>query len=508
MAIFGNHGKFSERLKKILFFRKKKINNNQIENIKIEDSKEIYTKFSKVMAAVPGVVYGALSDVNKTYDKANNVLLSKSEEFKNQSNKEMVYRGQDELQYSSLIYKSQKTDKKSKRELIEAINMGSLIEKQSVPIQNRGINDVDLANQGRIQELEKSIINLIKKNLIKIVNEMEILQSELYILSEVNGENKVLIECQRELDQVKNMLCKIDKLKEQYDFLKDNYDFEYLLEIDNNDLVDKIIELRDSFDTEKLKNVSTDYKLLDVYRYLYLKIDDLQEKTVIFEEKKEEELAGLKKRDIDFQKLQQAVYNAEDSNRHYSSFVDSQNAILRDIDDNIHKINSYEVVNYHLKGFNALFRNSCKYFGLLMVSPLKGIVPSIATETLITGNLIKNLYKSLAWEEQRQMVYEAIDYSNLISSAINDLEQTNRIVDMTLEDIAHLKIEYNEKFKKYQGDFREYQEIMQKISDMENKILGNKIKIEIMRKRALDQKRMNDKKLIKVNELNQRENQK
>ena len=512
MAIFGNRGKLSERLKRILLFRKKKINNKRNENIKIEDSNEIYMNFIKVMAAVPGVVSGTLSDVNKIEDKKskeNNVLISRSEELKGQNNKEnntnLVYRGQDAAQHSPLMSQSKKTENKSKRQLIEAINVNLLIERQSESIQNSGINETD---QEKIQELEKNIINLIKKDLIKIVNEMEILQSELYILSEVNGENKVLIECQRELDQVKNMLCKIDKLKEQYDFLSDNYDFEYLLEIDNNDLVDKIIELRDSFGKEKLKDVSTNYKLLDVYRYLYLKIDDLQEKTTMFEEKKEEELASLKERDIDFQKLQQTVYNVEDSNKRYNSFVDSQNAILHDIDNNMHKINSYEVVNYHLKGFNELFRNSCKYFGLLMISPLKGIIPSIATETLITGNLIKNLYSNLAWEEQRQVVYETIDYSNMISCAINDLEETNRIVDMTLEDIVRLKIEYNERFKKYQGDFSEYREIMQKISDMENKILGNKIKIEIMRKRALDQKRMNDKKLIKVNELNQRENQK
>ena len=356
----------------------------------------------------------------------------------------------------------------------------------------------------RIRELEKSIINLIKKDLIKIVNEMEILQSELYILSEVNGESKVLKDCQRELDSVKAMICKIDKLKEQYDFLKDNYDFEYLLEIDNDDIVDKIIELKDSFGKSELKNVAEDYKLLEVYKYLYLKIDDLQEKTITFEEEKVKEINKLKERDIDFEKLKQDVYNVDSTNRNYESFVNNQNDLLQEIEKNVHKINSYEEVNYHLKGFGALFKNTFKYFGLLMVSPLKGIIPSIATETLITGNLIKNLYNNLEWKEEKKMVYTAIDYASMINNAICDLETTSNIVDATLDDIVHLKMKYNDQFKKYQGDFLEYREIMQKINDMENKILGNKIKIEMMKKRALDQKRANDKKLAFVRELNEK----
>ena len=62
MAI-GNKGKFSERLKRILFFRKRKkdVHNEKIE---FEDSGKIYTNFLKVVAAVPGLVYGNM--VNET----------------------------------------------------------------------------------------------------------------------------------------------------------------------------------------------------------------------------------------------------------------------------------------------------------------------------------------------------------------------------------------------------------------------------------------------------------
>ena len=529
-----NRGKFSERIKKILFNKKKKkvkndnfknIKNdtNYIENIKIEDSKEIYNNFIKVVSAIPLIVHENVV-LDNMQDKNNNINHVK--ELNKIDDKNEFYIGKNDLSFTSstdnktssndvdfLLEEKSVTLKfndsinkginqnENNRDIVNNIDIDEIKEKQDAFYKYSNSENVD---NDKVKKLEKSIINLIKKDLIKIVNEMEILQSELYILSEVNGKNRVLKDCQRELDEVKSIICKIDKLKEQYDFLRDNYDFEYLLEIDNHDLVDKIIELRDSFGKNEVKAVSEDYKLLDAFKYLYLKLDKLQDKTLEFEDKKKEEELKLKERDIDFDKLKQEVYNVDYTNRNYDSFVNSQNVILRELDDKVSKISSYEQVDYHLKGFNELFKNSFKYFGLLMVSPLKGVLPAIATETLITGNLIKNLYNNLEWEESKKMIYEAIDYSNIISNAINDLDNTNRIVDMTLDDIVQLKMKYNDKFRMYQGDFLEYREVMQKINDMENKILGNKMKIEMMRKKALEQQMRNSKKLKLVKELNER----
>ena len=147
---------------------------------------------------------------------------------------------------------------------------------------------------------------------------------------------------------------------------------------------------------------------------------------------------------------------------------------------------------------------SFRYVGLLMLNPLKGVIPSIATETLVTKNVVSNLYKNMKWEETKRMVYEAIDYSSEIKNAINDLDYTDKIVASTLEDIVKLKIKYNEEFKKYQGDFYEYEQVIAKINDMENKILGNKIKVEIMKKKMLEKERANVKKLQLVKDMNKK----
>ena len=602
MSAIGNKGKFTERLKRIIFFRrnKKKVMN---DDVVIADSKKIYADFLKVMAAVPKMVHENLKgDDNKSNDNlmpsdlSNNemrtsrvisseiiaeknhriqvekirnidveqIKLQQELNFKRKPIRDVLFKTSDIKEVASFGFGKEKNDSKESkvetRRIFTIMSRRILPENEKTDFEGREVEqektfvekpiekvqlktdnvekNVSLntenkkldfkeheiksersknddstpmiwqkgqADEKRVldaKKAEKEILNIIKKRLIKTVNELEILQSELYILSEVNGESAQLKECREELDKIKNILCKVDKLKEEYDFLKDNYDFEYLLELDDNTLVDKIIELRDAFGNNELKAVSADYKLLDAYKYLYLKLDNLQEKTVKFEDYKKDEIAKLEARDINFEKLKNDVYSVDNVSRNYEYFVKSQNDLLKEIDENVAKISSYEQVRYYLKGFNRLFLNSVKYFGLLMVTPLKGIIPSIATETLITGNLIKNLYRDLKWEEERKTVYEAIDYSSMINNAISDLNSTASIVDATLEEIVQLKIKYNEQFKKYQGDISEYRDVMHKIGDMENKILGNKIKIELMRERALEEERENNKKMKLVRKLN------
>ena len=136
-------------------------------------------------------------------------------------------------------------------------------------------------------KLQKEIIDLIKKNLINNINELEMLQSELYILNQLENGEIYLNECQQDIKEIKKLLSKVKSLKEKYDYLKDNIDFEYMLEYDDNLLIDKILELKEICSREDIKNTIDDYKILDEYKYLYLKIDKLQEDMIKMEKYKD-----------------------------------------------------------------------------------------------------------------------------------------------------------------------------------------------------------------------------
>lgn len=482
MSWFGNHGRFSERMKKIRLDKLK----SKKGKITIENSDIIYNNFLKVIAAIPLMVY-------------DNVFLDDSSE------------GLEEKKHISV----NSDNRRNRREVISNINVSQIKKKQDSQLKNvnndwvvslkntrKSIDKMQIESNADCKELEKRILNLIKKNLITMVNELEIIQSDLYVLSEINCDDKTLVECRRNVDEVKKMLCKIDKLKKKYDFLKDNFDFEYMLEINDLQLVDDIIMLKNNFESSEVKALVEDYKLLDVYKYLYLRIDQLRDDTYRFEEYKNKKVEELKQRDINFEEIKKQVYNISKVNDDYNSFVKNQNDFLIQLNMKVSQIDAHETTNYRLRGFNQLLFNSFKYVGLIMLSPFKGVIPSIATETLIMRNVVSNLYKNISCVEIKKMVYDAIDYSTEITRAIGDLNSTERLVDLTLDDIVKLKIKYNEEFKKYQGDFLEYEEIIGKINDMENKILGNKIKIEIMKKKMYEKERENQKKLMKVKEFN------
>lgn len=532
MATSGNRGKFSERIKRIAF--RKKNRNIYIDD---KDSKLVYTNILKVLAAIPGMVYGSfnvedvssnnihgdkfnLNNINtKKENNVNNLFKINSIDVNSIKKKQSLYygkninvlckdtkknngtKGKNQIFNNSIKFNEE--NKFNKINHVNNMNDGfEAVQKLHLSNSVDGQGIVSVNNETRVKKLEKEILDIIKKKLVLSINNLEILQSELYILSEVNGDVKTSIECQKQINEIKNLLNRIKKLKEQYDFLRDNYDFEYLMALDEDNLIDKIIELKDIFGNNQVVALVEDYKLLEEYKYLYLKIDKLQDKTYEFEEKRQKQYDLLKERNIDFEAFKNKVYNISDTNNLYNRFVNEQNAVISEIDKNILKINSFEQVNYHLKGFNKLLFNSFKYFGLLMLSPLKGVFPAIAAEALITRGMVKNLYRNLNWEEERKIVYEAIDYSSLINATINEMENTSNIIDMTLSDIVRLRTEYNKKFKEYQNDFSEYIDVMHKIDEMENKILGNKIKIEIMKKRALEQKKENNKKLVLVDKLN------
>ena len=138
-----------------------------------------------------------------------------------------------------------------------------------------------------------------------------------------------------------------------------------------------------------------------------------------------------------------------------------------------------------MKGFNKLLNNSFKYLGLLLVNPLKGVIPGIAMQTLITKNLVHNLYNNLSWEEERKMIYESIDYSVSISNAIDNLDYTSSLVDSTLEEIMLLKSKYNKDFSKYSENISGYKDVI-KFEDEKNK------KAAELKKRDIDFYKLKD----------------
>ena len=195
MSVIGNKGKFSERIKKIATSKKKKKKKNDIE-----DSEELYKNFLKVVPAVPLLVYDNVVNVNSekensAFDKIN--CYDQGKKIGKQILNNVVETNDSARGFNEKISTKNVNDLKKKKytTLINQIDV-SLIKKRQDEYYNNGNIDDDKEkketkndNIEQARELEKKIINRIKKYLIKTVNELEILQSELYLVSEVKGDS-------------------------------------------------------------------------------------------------------------------------------------------------------------------------------------------------------------------------------------------------------------------------------------------------------------------------------
>ena len=238
MANNGSKSRFWDRLKKIVWFKRNK-NTNKNEEPAVNST----TTVLKVLAVIPGLVYDNLKDgqVKKegssldTFKEDDNVI-----QVKTQRPKRVIFKTQDfgrkikrQSEFNKRIPKDLETsplfnaDKKSilrketPREIISGINVQEIKKKQDLHFQQLGVDEPIFKDNISVKEqdddvkkLEKQIIDLIKKDLIKTLSEVELIYTDLYILSEINGDSVVLEECKKELDLIQKMLKKIDQLKD------------------------------------------------------------------------------------------------------------------------------------------------------------------------------------------------------------------------------------------------------------------------------------------------------
>lgn len=502
----GNKSRFRDRLNKIRrdkLVRSTSDTDTAEETFLIRGSKNIL----KIVLALPSVVYNNVKN-NKEPNinqRSNSKKLINSQSVKSEIIKNVTLSDNHRVSNKSNDSNSDLdkiNERKNKITRIKEMNVGSLKKQRELSLKSNSSVKIENEKDIRKVKLQKEIVDLIKKKLVKNINELEILQSELYLLKEFSGDNLQLKACQEDIKEIKKLLSKIKSLKEKYDYLKDTISFEYMLEYEDNLLIDKILELKELCSSDDIKQTVDDYKILDQYKYLYLKIDKLQDDTIKYEEYKNKQIEELRKRDIDFDELKEKVYDVDREKEKYERFVEEQDRLMKELENKLHNINSYESISFRLKGFNQLLWNSFKFLGLLLINPLKGLMPGIAIQTLMTKNVIHNLYNNLEWEENRKMVYETIDYSSVINMAINDLDSTSSLVDDTLEEILKLKSKYIKDFKQYEYSISSYRDTIKKINKMENAVLGSKIKIELMKQKMKEKEKQNSDKMKKVKKLN------
>lgn len=479
--------RFSDRIKLIAKFKRKKNKNSE------DDKLEKNTGFFKRIMLVPLMLFGkGIEDLTKTTnkDKSNNITFN-DKDNKIFNDKKML----EDDRTKHINIQSKKIN----------VSQSKIKRNDYDDFKNKSFYDFNyVSSLTDIEELKKDILIGIRKNFIDEINKLEVLNSELYVLSKFDMDSSLLQECNDYLKKVKQLLDKLNKLNKRYNIYKENYYFENILDMDDKNLLDKILLFGELCNLEDRRNLVKDYKVLDTYKYLYSILEEVKEQCALLEEKSEEKIKELEDANIDFKKYQNDIFNKENIVSRCEFIYSKQEELLKEISSKVGNISSYESVRYNLSGFGSLLLNGIKLIGLFALSPFKGLFPSISLQTSLTKKTVSNLRKSIASTKKTEIVYTADDYIDKLNYSINEMDDMYKYISSTISDIDSLRDEYISKFSLYKEQLPNYNYYLKKINTLRKVMVNNQAKIVFLNKKIKENKKVNEKTLIRVKKLNEK----
>ena len=357
-------------------------------------------------------------------------------------------------------------------------------------------------NSYNIQILESKILSKVETIINDYKNKLEIIETDIYVLNTYIEDNKTKEKCKQEKEQIQSIIEKINKIKEQYKILKSkNIELDYL-GIDNSLLIDDIYKYK-----KLVNNINDISKYQDKYKKseIFLETNSLLE-TIENSIKKLEKSNKNKMNKISidekkFIEIKDDLFKYSFEFSRFNNFIEGQNSIIENMKDKVGEINSYEEKITKFIGYDKLLFNNLKYISLLLLSPLKGLFPVIATSTLATKNTIDLLKKQVHIEESKQIVYTAENYEKQITTNISSVNDMKYLISSSISDIKKIKEKLQQ--DKSLSSSLEYKNIMGKINDIEIVLNNNKNKLDIIETKLNGYKKINSDKLVKVRKLNE-----
>lgn len=488
MSTQGNGGiysKFQERLRKMRLSRiKKKEKNNEFIEGRIKDIRETIRAGNGEIRGTDSVSRVVVNIRSTAQDRAyfkNKVgVVEKNDVTKN-------------------VSKGDSLDDK-----VENIRENKpIIKRKKVGYVYNIKNFKDISYREReelLHNMGSDIMDKLKSGFEDKLDELEVLYSELYILSHYQNSEVELKKVKELKDKINELIVKVNAIIEQYNLYKRNYYIDNVIGLDDNVIVDDIINYRtllDSFDDEK--KFVKEYKALDEFKALYDNLVEIRDETEKLQIENEEKIVEYQIRDKKHDDVKLGLVKSLDIDSKCMLEIDRQNEYFDKLMEKINIIDKNEYVTAHLRGLGNLLGSGLKFIGLLVMSPLNGLIPGISMQTLATRRLVANAYKHIHLEEVRHVRYEAINYEAELNHHLTDVNYAEDLIDNTLKDVNKLKEEF---MYIYDSKIPGYEDTLKKITKIEEKLLRSQNKVAIVKKKLYHGKKINDDKLKKVRVMN------
>lgn len=527
----GLYSKFQERLRRMRIFRSK--TNREKNNLFIQDKvKEIQTVIRNDPTPVrvsKNKVSGEKNYLGEDLEKETViskevVSIRKSSKDRNYNQKKVgpsegkpiskflheleketpkqAYLGEKQEKFSSLDKKTPLTQSKK----IMEKNKPQLRTNRKTYDYQADIKDtiVQIPEEEKVQIIKKmgcEIIEKIKSNFEDRLDELEVLESELYFIKQ-DQENEVELKKVKEIkERIQKLIEEANQIIEQYNLYNKNYYIDHVVGIDDHVLVDEIIDYRFLLDSlSEEKKFVKEYKMLDEFHRLYGHLKSMRDETEQLVLENEDKIEEYEIRDEKYHQIKLEALQVNDMNQKCSLEVARQNEYFDTLMSKISKIDREEYTTYHLRGIGELLNESIRYMGLMLASPFRGLLPGIALQTMYTRRMIGNIYRHLNVEEVNHVHYEAVNYEAELNHHLFDVDYTSSMLEDALRDIGRLREEF---MGQYDSRIPGYEDTLKKLEKIENQVVHNQNRVDIIRTNLKKSKKLNEDKLTRVKRLNE-----
>lgn len=403
------------------------------------------------------------------------------------------------------FFKEDETNTTNKKVLPKDLVSNNNIDNDSSYLKNKNTNNVNkdkITNTISNNELEKKIYLKLEKELIRLKNECEIIESEEYIINKYEKDQEVYSNALRINKKIDKLLIKLKKIEKDYKLFKDKDLIKEPLFLEDTLLIDDIIEYRESLSKIKTSPINNKLKLLGEYQYLYLNLDKLIDKTEQIKEISNKRVEELSLRDQNYKEAKNKIVNISEIENCTSKIINKNKMYLEELSKKVDKITEEKYIEKKLEGMNGFFTSSLRYIFLLTLTPLSGIFPGIAARTIATRKLLHGMLENMHYKTQEKSLFLADNYLDEINNRIYDIKDLEDNIDSAIEEVQKLKKEFQDEFLAY--NLPEYDKTYKKLELIEANILNNKEKTRIIKEKLIKNKTLNKNTLLKVRKLNTR----
>lgn len=519
----GIFSRFQERLKKIRISRskKKKLQDEFVKEKVQEIKKEIRSDNTVYRTHVVGIGERRKKKINKSNVKVSKQVKSTNVENinnvdkiiadikatkndRNYSKKKVGISASNKLNVVNVVEPNNKLKQVKNKVKEVRENKPQLPRKKVGAIYSYNDNNINRLNTSEKEELIKTmgadIIDKIKSGFEDRLDELAVIESELFLVSQKQDETIELNKIKELKKRINELIKEINVVIDEYNLYKSNFYIENVVGLNDNVLVDDIISYRRLLDSlAGEKKFIKEYKALEEFKSLRSSLEGIKHKTELIKEENEEKIEKFDIRDKKYDNIKIEMSKVKDINNSCNEEINKQNKYFADIMSKVSKINKEEYVTKHMKGIGNLIGQSLKYMGLLMISPFAGLIPSIAIQTLATKKMIGNIYQQLNPEEVKHVRYSAINYESELNKHLTDVNYTEDLLCDTLNDVKRLKDDF---LSIYNSSLPGYEDTLKNIVKIENMIVRNQNRVDMVKKNLKKSKRLNEKKLVLVKDLN------